>query len=167
VVETVLDELAANPTWLLDQAGQVSENLKLALEAGLGVLRNRADSRLSAATAVEVLRAVVTKVGLRKEFLDQLPQGTQPLVAAVLDAIFKTIFDSQLDARAAWQVVRSETIVFLVNLSLAQLARAGLTADKVTKFVAFIQAEVATLATGAALDLTSLEAKLQQALTAP
>jgi hypothetical protein len=114
-----------------------------------------------------VLQAVVTKVGLRKEFLDKLPQNAQPLVAAALDAIFKTIFDSQLDARAAWQVVRNETIVCLVDLSLAQLAKAGLTADQVTKFAAFIQAQVAALATGAALDLTSLETKLQQALAAP
>lgn len=167
VATTVLDELAANPTWLLDQAGQVNDNLKVALGAALGVLRTRADARLNASTAVQVLQAVVTKVGLRKEFLDKLPQNAQPLVAAALDAIFKTIFDSQLDARAAWQVVRNETIVCLVDLSLAQLAKAGLTADQVTKFAAFIQAQVAALATGAALDLTSLETKLQQALAAP
>jgi hypothetical protein len=37
----------------------------------------------------------------------------------------------------------------------------------VTKFAAFIQAQVAALAAGAALDLTSLETKLQQALAAP
>lgn len=167
VVETVLDELAANPTWLLDKAGAVNSNLKLALEATLDVLRSRADGRLNAATAVAVLRAVVTKVGLRKEFLDKLPPGTQPIIAAVVDAIFKTIFDSQLDARATWQVVRSETIVYLVNLSLGQLAKVGLTPERLSAFATFFKEQVAALAGGGALDLKSLETKLQQALAAP
>lgn len=166
LVETVLDEVAGNPTWLLDQAGGVNDNLGLALQATLDVLRNRADRRLNAATAVQVLQAVVTKVGLRKEFLDKLPQGTQPIVGAAVDAVFKSIFDSQLDARAAWQVVRSETIVYLVNLSLDRLARVGLTPEKVKTLGTFIQEQVAALAAGSGLDATLFETKLQQALAA-
>ncbi|MBI3849412.1 MAG: hypothetical protein HY298_03830 [Verrucomicrobia bacterium] len=167
VAGAVLDELAANPTWLLDQAGQVNDNLKLALDAALGVLRIRADARLSSATAVEVLRAVVMKVGLRKEFLEKLPNSAQPLVTAALDAIFKTIFDGQLQASAAWQVVRKETIVTIVNLSLNQLAKAKLSAEKVTAFAAFIKQQIDLLAAGGALDLPVLEAKLQTVLAAP
>ena len=167
VTQTVFDELAANPTWLLDKAGQVNDNLRLALDAALGVLRNRADKRLSTATAAEVLQAVVTKVGSRKEFLDKLPQSLQPLVAPALDAIFKTIFDDQLDPRAAWQVVRNETIVALVNLSLDQLAKTNLTPGKLTVFSTFIRDQVAALATGGALDLQTLESKLQTLLTPP
>lgn len=166
VVQTVLDEMAANPTWLLDNAGQVNDNLRLALDAALGVLRNRADKRLSTATATQVLQAVVTKVGLRKEFLDKSAPSAQPLIGPVLDAIFNAIFHDQLGARAAWQVVRNETIVALVNLSLDQLAKAGLTPEKVTAFTTFIRDQVTALATDGVLDLKELETELQTLLTA-
>jgi len=162
----VLDELAAHPTWLLDQAGQVNENLKIALEAALGVLRTHANNRLSTASAVEVLRAVVGKVGLRKEFLDKMPTGPQPIIAAALDALFDTIFDDQLDSRATWQVVRSETIVYLVNISLDQLAKVRLTSDKVTVFATFIKQQIDLLAAGGALDSAIFERNLQEAVAA-
>lgn len=165
IVGTVLDELAANPTWLLDQAGEVNDNLRLALGSALEVIRNRADSRLSTATGIEVLRAVVMKVGSRKEFLDKLPDGAQPLVAAALDAIFKTIFDDQLDARAAWQVVRKDVIAALVEASLSQLAKGPLSAGKVTVFAGFIKQQVEALVSGDALDLSTFETQLQEALT--
>jgi hypothetical protein len=162
----VLDELAANPTWLLDQAGQVNENLRLALDAALGVLRVRADARLSTATAAEILRAVVTTVGRRREFLDQLPDGSQTLVAAALDAVCRTIFDDQLDARAAWQVVRQEAMVALVSVSLNQLARVNLSSAKVLAFAVFMKQQVAALVAGGALDLPSFESHLRDALAA-
>jgi len=166
VTSTVLSELTANPTWLLDSAGQSNENLKLALDAALGVLRSRADTRLSPATAAEVIRAVVKKVGLRKEFLDKLPNGTQPLVTAALDTIFKTAFDGQLKAGAAWQVVRKESVITLVELSFGQLAKTGLSAAEVDIFATFIKQRVEKLATGDALDLRTLETDLQKALAA-
>jgi hypothetical protein len=170
VADTVLDELAANPTWLLDEAGQVNDNLQIALDVALAVLRNRADERLRPATAVAVLQAVVEKVGLRKEFLDLMPAGTaaagKTLIAAVLEAIFSTIFDDHLDARAAWQVVRSETIVALVNISLAQLARARLSPEKVTTYAAFVKQQIDSLAAGEPWDMPSVTVKLQEVLAA-
>ena len=162
----VLDELAIHPTWLLDQAGQVNENLKIALDAALGVLRTHANNRLSTASAVEVLRAVVGKVGLRKEFLDKMPNGPQPIIAAALDAVFDTIFDDQLDSRATWQVVRSETIVYLVNISLDRLAKVRLTSDKVAVFATFIKQQIDLLVAGGALDSAIFERNLQEAVAA-
>jgi hypothetical protein len=166
VVGVVLDELAANPTWLIDQAGQVNQNLQLALSATLGVLRNRADTRLSSATAVEVLKAVVLKAGMRKEFLDEVPAGAQPLIAMALDAVFKTVFDRQLQAGAAWQVVRKEALVALVTAGLVQLAKTKLSAAKVTQFATFLQQQVDSLASGSALDMPTFETELRDTLAA-
>jgi len=165
LAEAVMDELAANPTWLLDAAGKVNDNLKAALEATLGVLRNRADPRLSTATAVEVLRAVLLKIGSRKEFLDA-PPGGPTLAAAALDAILGSIFDPQLDARASWQVVRTETITALVRIGFAQLAKSKLGSDKVAAFAASTKQLLAALATGQPLDLVAFEADLEKALAA-
>jgi hypothetical protein len=165
VTEAVLDELAANPTWLLSDAGALNDNLKTALEAALGVLRNRADPRLNSATAVAVLRTVVTQIGLRREFLDLMPGG-RTLVGAALDTIFSSVFDNQLDARAAWQLVRTETINSIVSVALTQLARSKLSPDKVSAFADFMKQQTTRLENGESLDLASFEAKLQDALAA-
>ena len=170
VADVVFDELAANPTWLLDQAGQVNDNLKIALDAALDVLRNRADERLSPATAVAVLRAVVEKVGSRKEFLDLMPADTaaagKPLIAAALDTIFSTVFDDHIDARAAWQVVRTKTMLAIVNISLAQLAKVQLSPEKVTTFAAFVKQQMDALTAGESWDISTFEAQLQAVLAA-
>jgi hypothetical protein len=170
MVEAVLDELAANPAWLLDPAGQLNENLKTALEGALGVIRNRADQRLSAATAVQAISAAVAAVSLRKEFLDQMSSGDaaagQTIIAAVLDAIFRTVFDPVLDIRAAWQIVRAQVILDLLKLSLAELAKAPLAPARVNAFATFIKQQVASLAENDAWDSVSFTAKLRQALAA-
>jgi hypothetical protein len=170
VTETVFDELAANPTWLLDKTGKVNDNLKIALEAALGVLRDRADERLSTTTAVAVLRSVLLKVCSRKEFLDRMPAGTsqqgQPLIAAAIDLLFALIFNENLDIRAAWQVVRTDTIVALVNISLTELSKVKLHPDKVTKFGGFIKKQIDELAAGETLELPLLESDLEKLLAA-
>ena len=168
VAETVFDEFTTNPAWLLDDAGQINDNLRIALEAAVGVLRNRADNRLTTATAVDVLRTVLSKVGSRKEFLDKIPVGTggdkETLFAAVLDAIFSTVFDNHLDERAAWQVVRTEAISVLVNTSLAELAKVPLNPGKVTIFETFIRKQMNKLANGEPFDLPAFGENLQKVL---
>ncbi len=169
VADTVFDELAANPGWLLDKAGQLNENLKNVLTISLQVLRRHADERLGPTTAIEILRAVVVTVGRRKEFLDKLPPNSaaegQSLIGAALEVAFSSIFDANLNARAAWQLVRNETILKVVTLSLNHFAQSRLSGDKVTVFAAFLKQQIALLADGEPLDLPTFETKLQEALT--
>ena len=170
VTDGVLSELAANPTWLLNQAGQLNDNLKLALEAALGVIRNRADHRLSPASAIDIVSVVLVKVSLRKEFLDLMPAGSalagQTLVAGALDAVFRSVFDDHLDQRAAWQLVRRHTLLDLVNISLEQLAKSALAPEKIATFGTFLQKQIDSLAAGTAWDSTAFGVELQKALAA-
>lgn len=170
ITDAVFSEVAANPAWLLKDAGQLDENLKTALDAALDVVRTHADNRLAPATVVEVLCAVVRRVGQRREFLDRLPDGCalagQPLVAAALDAVFRTVFDGNLEARAAWQIVRNEAVAALVSIGLAQLAKVRLDAENVACFADFIKQQIDALADGESLDLTALEREMHLALSA-
>jgi hypothetical protein len=170
VTDAVFAEVAANPAWLLKETGQLNDNLKTALEAALAVVRTHADNRLAPATVVEVLCAVVHRTGQRKEFLDRLPDGCalagQPLIAAALDAVFRTVFDGNLEARAAWQVVRSEAVAALVGIGLARLAKVRLDAEKVAFFTDFIKQRIDMLAAGEPLDLTAFERDMHLALSA-
>jgi len=170
ITEAVLAEVAANPTWLLKEAGQLNDNLKTAVEAALEVVRTHADNRLTPATAVQILCTVVHRIGQRKEFLDRLPDGCamagQTLIAAALDAIFRVVFHGELEARAAWQIVRNEVIAALVSIGLAQLAKVRLSPEKVACFADFIKQQIDVLAAGDPLDLAAFEKEMHLALSA-
>src|SRR6185369_17295709 len=50
VIPIVVDEVTANPNWLLSKAGKEADNLRTVLSEAMTVLRNRADQRLSPST---------------------------------------------------------------------------------------------------------------------
>lgn len=168
ITEAVFDELVANPTWLLDEAGKINENLKIALEASVDILRNRADERLNTSTAIEVLRVAIFTVSTRKEFLDKMPAGTphqgQPIIAAAIDVVFAAIFDDELDTRAAWQVLRTDTIVAFTTIVLTELSKVKLSADSVSKLSEVVKKQIEHLAAGESLDLHSVESELKKIL---
>lgn len=127
VTETVLDAFIENPGWLIDRVGQANENYRVALEAAIGVLREHGDARLTSKTAIEILRAVLSAVALRQEFLDDVSDGKQ-LVAGVIEVVLTSLFPEQgeLDVRAARVLLRQEIVSSLVDESMRALLRSDL-----------------------------------------
>jgi hypothetical protein len=168
LTETVLDELVSNPGWLLDQAGQLNQNLETALTASLEVLRAKADGRLSPSVWMEVLRAAVKAVASRQEFLNKLPAGTAPegqrVVAAVLDGILSQMLGEQKAMAAAWQLVRAEAVMGVTKVALDLLAKSGLDAGCLGKLKDVLSRHVGLVTRGKPLDLHAFEADLRTAL---
>jgi hypothetical protein len=94
------------------------------------------------------------------------PQAGTTLVAAALDVLFSAIFDAHLDPRAAWQLVRTETIIALVEIGLTELAKVPLSPEKVTHFAAFIGKRIDSLTAGAPFMLPTFAADLHDVLAA-
>jgi len=130
VTEAVLDAFVESPGWLLDSAGKVNGNYRIALEATIDVLRKRGDARLSTATGVDILRAVLRAVALRQEFLENLAGG-EKLVGAAVDGILAPLFPDQveLDPKAAVVLLRREILSTLVDESLQALSRVDLSSQ--------------------------------------
>ncbi len=166
VTETVIDELVANPGWLIDEANEINNVLGDVLNAALNVLRNRGDNRLNSNVARDILREVIKTAALRKEFLDKLPhdhaEAGERLIIAAIDAVLATIFHKDLDAKAAWQLVRSEIITGLVKVSLNQLAKAKLDADTIAKLEDVLMNEVKSLVGGKSFDLDAFSIALSE-----
>ena len=170
VTETVLDELVVNPGWLIDEAGEINEVLGDVLKASLDVLRTSGDRNLSSAVARDILREAFKAAALRKEFFDELPQNHaragQKLIIATIDAVLVTIFDKALDAKAAWQLVRSEVITGLIKVSLNQLAKSRLDQDAISKLEDVLKNEVNALVEGKSFSLDAFSTTLSERLTA-
>ena len=165
VFEATFDEFVNNPGWLIDRSGKVNENLKVALEAVVGVLRKQQDRRLSTHDASHILSAALKAVARRQEFLERLPNGT-PMVAALIDAMLSSIFRKKQD-RAAWSLVRSEVIIGTIEAVLDLLAEAGVTEDKVKKLRTLMKKQVKAINEGKPWSLEVFEAELRTELGMP
>ena len=164
VTETVIDELVANPQWLLDKAGAPSENLEAALRAVLKVLSQRGDERISPETGVRIMEAVVRAVVLRQEFIQRLADTEEALIVSVLDTLIGAIFNKNLDPKAAWQLIRSPAIAGLTEVTLRLLSRTKLTPTILPTLKTVLKAQAAALAEGELFTLEDFEKRLTLAL---
>jgi hypothetical protein len=160
----VLDELVANPQWLVKQAKSLNPILAKGLEAVLDVLRRRADERLTPAVAAEIVKAAVRAVALRVEFL--AASAGQPLVALAIDLLLGVLFDEQRTAAQAWQLLRAGVISALAEAALRALAQSKLRAAEIEVFREVLTAEIEALDGGRALDVRAFESKLRERLLA-
>lgn len=162
VFEATFDEFVNNPGWLIDRSGKVNDNLKVALEAVVGVLRKQQDRRLSTHDASHILSAALKAVARRQELLERLPNG-MPVVAALIDAILSSIFRKK-DDKATWSLVRSEVIIGTIEAVLNLLAEAGVTEEKVKKLRTLMKKQVKAINEGKPWSLELFEAELRTEL---
>jgi len=158
VFEAAFDEFVNNPGWLIDRSGKVSDNLKVALEAMVGVLRKQQDRRLSTHDATQILSAGLKAVARRKEFLERLPNGML-MVASLIDAILSSIFRRKSD-KAAWSLVRSEVIMGTIETVLNLLAENGVSEEKLNKLSTFMKKQVKAINEGKPWSLELFETGL-------
>jgi hypothetical protein len=170
IVSAVINEVTANPNWLLSKAVKEADDVRAALSATIAVLRSRADQRLSTSTAVEILAETIRAVGLRQEFLDLLPQSIppvgQPIIAAALETMLAAAFKHPPEASAAWQLVRAEALVEMVRIGLEQLAGSRLRPELMPVFAGAINQQIDAVARGHRWDPAAYEAALLAALAA-
>ncbi len=162
VLEATFDEFLNNPGWLIDRSGKVNENLKVSLEAMIGVLRTQQDRRLNTRDGSQIISAGLKAIARRQEFLEKLPNGT-PMVAALIDAILSSIFRKKNDS-AAWSLVRSEVILGTIKAALNLLEETGVNEEKVKKLGTFMKKQVKAINEGKPWNLELFEAELHTAL---
>jgi hypothetical protein len=163
VTERVLDELVANPGWLITEAGEVSGTLEEVLEATLDVLRRCGGNRLNPAVGVEVIQAVLNSIALRQEFVSRLPNG-QPVISAAVEAIIATIFKEDLDAKVSWQLVRAEIVTTLTQVALEKLAASSLDQEALDRLQECINAQITAIVQSEIFDMDSFTRCLEERL---
>ena len=167
VVETVIDEISANPAWILAESERVSPLLAQVLTAVFDTLRKRGDRRLSPALGIEIVRSALRAVTLRREFTKLLPASSeragQRIIEAAIDVILSTVFD-QSNTQATWQLLRAEVIEDLVDVALETLARTRLKPAVIAELEGVLNETAAALGRGEAFDVSTFAARLEAAL---
>ncbi len=165
LVDIVMDEVVQNPSWLLDDAHNISPFLGDVTKAILDTLRASAPPRLSRQTALAILEASLRATGKRLEFMETDPDNRK-LISLALDAIFKTVFAPDMDAKAAWVLARDATLQRMVEISLEKLVVAGVDPARIEKLRGVVTDAVQSLSRGEVWSLTTYSKKLEMAFAA-
>jgi hypothetical protein len=164
IVQTVTDEVLANPGWLVDRTGKLDPVLGDVLAAVFGTLRSRADRRLSPASAQTILGSALQSVAARQAFVRRLQPGGQLVLAIGIDAVLGTVFDPARSAEQAWPLVRAAVVEGLVRQGLQALSRTDLADARFDAFRRVLAAETTTIAGGGVWDPDGFAAHLAGAL---
>lgn len=163
VTEVALEEVANNPRWIIDKAGNQNQKLGIAVEAMLEVLRGRADDRLSSETASLMIQSGLRAVAVRLEFLDELPNG-QTIIGAVFDTIATTVLGQDADSKAAWRLAKAETLTGITGVALEKLTEKKFDATVVQKLNVVMTAQINQVNAGKPWNLRMFGEALEQAL---
>jgi hypothetical protein len=166
ITETVLDELANNPNWLLMEAADIDDLMEAALKSTLDAFKDRGDERLSSTVAAEMLKAAFKAAAMRMELTQKIEGLEKTLVAAAADAILSVIFDKNLtDKKAKWQLFRSESLISLFNISFLTLVKkTNLEKPAIEMLQKALKDKVKKFAAGEPVDLERFEEELEHAL---
>ncbi len=168
LAETVLDELANNPNWLLMEAAEIDAVMEAALKSTLNAFKDRGDKRLSSTVAVNMLKAAFKAAAMRIEFCQKVEGLETTFVAAAADAILSEIFDKDLAEQSAkWQLFRTEVLSTIFNISFFTLAkRTTLDKEALDELRKLLHDKLRKMAEGEPLDLVRLETELEKILLA-
>ena len=166
ITNSVIDELVANPQWLLQEANAKSQTLETILRAVLKVLSQRGDERISPALGVQILEEVVHAIALRQEFVRTLDDTEQAMIVSILDTLFAAIFNKNLDPKASWQLLRGEAMSALTEVTLRLLSETQLPDTIPATLKSLLKDEIAALAEGELFTAEAYEKRLATALAA-
>ena len=127
IAEVVLDEVVQNPDWLVKRAAGKNTILGDALEVALASLRKIPPGRISTETGVQVLKAAIKGVALRREFLNRMKfkDEEKEALGILLDMLVECLLSEQVDPKVRWVLARGEIFKRIAEASLERLAEIG------------------------------------------
>ncbi len=166
VVNSVFQELVANPGWLLVRTGKLNTNLQDVLSSVFAVLRTRADNRLTPATARTILSTALTAVAQQSKLLNKVPATSQPMIAGAVSAVIGALFDPNLAAPAAWTLIKDDVIQTMVSVVISKLSATDLAPTRLSQLTTAISTTVTAAASGKNWDPVAFATRVATALSA-
>lgn len=164
LLATVLDHIVANPSWVINKAGEIGEHLKISLSGMLDALRKMDDRRISASDGKELIKAGVNAVVMNPSLAISLQGRTVP-VAAVIDAV-AGIISREANDNGSRLLVRRELLLLLTRTAMDKLAEEGVTLERINTLVQEVKSIVAEVNTLSHISGESLALRVGNAISA-
>jgi len=128
IAETVFDEVADNPAWLIERVNGHSA-LGTGLKAVVTSLGNQPAAKINTNTLMVALRAGLMAAATDRSLLKKLPvPGTDAgkvALEAAIDAIIETVNGDTVPADRKWRLMRNSSLQALIEIGLGSLAENG------------------------------------------
>ncbi|WP_243544667.1 hypothetical protein [Pseudodesulfovibrio tunisiensis] len=163
VMETVFDEVNANPGWITDDNQYLNTALKRALAETVTCFK-RQDVTISGDTAAVILADVVKGVALQRELLHGIDyhDEVRTVAGAAIDAVVHTLFKA--DPKVKWQLCRDETLTAIISVLFEELAESSSDEQAVSTLRSIAKDLATEIKSGRALDLDVLRTVARERL---
>jgi hypothetical protein len=145
LLENILAEVALNPAWIVNRAGEVSPLLGEVLQVSMSVVSRHAGRALNADTVSQLVREMLKQVGLRRVLADKLPGEERMLVEVATDALLGLVLGDKVSDDVYWMFSRPENILQLVQVFMEQLGTIGATRSNADRILLSLQNELKRL----------------------
>ncbi len=164
VLDTTLEEVAANPAWLVKKAGEDNKYLGAALDSMLTVINTIGAGRINSQNGSRILQAGIRGAALRLEFFNKA-QGDQRILERLFQVVLgKLLSEQPEESAAAWQFAKGDMLAQIMEMTIETLTKAEINAASLAQIETVFSNEIIAIQSGKAWDLPAFNQELQQAL---
>jgi hypothetical protein len=109
LLQFVLEEVVTYPNWLIEEVGELNDNLTLALEAIVGSLRKMERPMISSANVTSLIKVGLQAVIMNQAFVKRMQDERLP-IEALYDVLFDEISGQNNDMKVQWKNLRVTVI---------------------------------------------------------
>jgi len=165
ISETVLDEVVANPDWILALDGITNKPLlHTAISSILSSLSAIPDNRLSKNALKEIFKISIKNMALRQEFVERLPgdaDTNKTIISSVLEIIFTKILNEDVDVKIHWVLAREQVLTQIIDAVMKKVSISPIDQNTITIIENLLDTELQKLSNGESFSIEQLLNKME------
>lgn len=163
LVNTTIQYVVNNPSWILDATGEKSPILEQALSATMKALEGVDVMKMTNYTKINILQSAIGAVALRQDLLNKVNiDGKETeLLSGGIEMALSMAFGEKASAQAKWALMSGDVMDELINGVLHRIAKEGGSEDVLALTKEFLAGELQDLTDGQPLNIQSVISKLK------
>ena len=165
ISETVLDEVVANPDWILALDSVTDKPLlHTAISSMLSAMSAIPDNRLSKNTLKEIFKISIKNMALRQEFVERLPgdaDTNKTIISSVLEIICTKILNKNVDVKIHWVVAREQVLTQIIDAVMKKVSVSVIDQNTISIIENLLENEFQKLSNGEPFSVEQLLNKIK------
>lgn len=163
LVEMTMQEVIANPEWILAKSAAASPLLEDVLASVFQSLQGVSVTQMSTATKMSIVKSAINAVAMNQGLLEKMNlNGTaQQMLNHGIEMTLNLAFGDKATAQTKWALISGNALELLTNAVLIRLAKEGASKNVLMMTEAFLNAELNALTDGQGINLKAIVQKLK------
>ncbi|MGB0985343.1 MAG: hypothetical protein ACPG19_14930, partial [Saprospiraceae bacterium] len=163
LVNSTIQYVVKNPSWILAATGEKSPMLEDALSAAMKAIEGVDVTKMTNDTKINILQSAIGAVALRQDLLNKVNIDGQEteLLSGGIEIALSMAFGEKASAQAKWALMSGDVMDELVNGVLHRIAKEGGSEDVLSLTKEFLNGELQGLTDGQPLNIQTVISKLK------